>query len=164
MSDLALSALSVGGGTLAIASLPGRGGDYVGDMQLFGEFKPSLVLSMVTEAEVEETGALAYGADIQAMGSRWFHLPVADYGTPDADTQALWPAASQAALAALKGGGRVLVHCKGGCGRSGMAVLRLMIEAGDTPDAALDRLRGVRPCAVETEAQMLWAKAAKPAK
>ena len=38
-----------------------------------------------------------------------------------------------------------------------MAVLRLMIEAGEAPEVALPRLRAVRPCAVETEAQMTWA-------
>ena len=58
--------------------------------------------------------------------------------------------ASNAALSALQGKGRVLIHCMGGCGRSGMAALRLMIEAGEAPGAALERLRAVRPCAVET--------------
>ncbi len=34
---------------------------------------------------------------------------------------------------------------------------RLMVEAGEAGDRALARLRAVRPCAVETEAQMGWA-------
>jgi len=57
----------------------------------------------------------------------------------------------------LQTGGSVLVHCKGGCGRSGMAALRLMVEAGEDPHLAFARLRDVRPCAVETEAQLAWA-------
>ena len=32
-----------------------------------------------------------------------------------------------------------------------------MVESGEKPEAALQRLRAVRPCAVETEAQYLWA-------
>ena len=40
-----------------------------------------------------------------------------------------------------------------------MAVLRLMFEAGEDAQAALIRLRAVRPCAVETEAQLAWASA-----
>ncbi len=39
-----------------------------------------------------------------------------------------------------------------------MAVLRLMVEVGEAPEAALARLRAVRPCAVETEAQRDWAE------
>ncbi len=161
MSELTLSMLSVGGGTLAIASLPGRGGDYAADMKAFGEFKPSLVMTMVTEAELGLTGSNVFGVDIQALGSRWFHLPVADYGYPTGATVKLWVSASEAARAALRGGGRVLVHCKGGCGRSGMAVLRLMVEMGEDPKQALERLRAVRPCAVETEEQLGWAVAGK---
>ena len=40
-----------------------------------------------------------------------------------------------------------------------MAALRLMVEAGEDGVAALARLREMRPCAVETEAQMAWALA-----
>ena len=54
----------------------------------------------------------------------------------------------------------VAVHCRAGIGRSGMVALRLMIEAGEAPDDALARLRTVRPCAVETTAQMHWAMSA----
>jgi hypothetical protein len=39
-----------------------------------------------------------------------------------------------------------------------MVVLRLLIECGVAPEAALNRLRMSRPCAVETEAQMAWAR------
>jgi len=157
MADLEIAALSVGEGTLAIASLPGRGGDLKGDLALFGEFKPSLVLTMVTEAELEDIGAGQFGFEVQALGCRWAHLPVVDYGTPAAEALSRWGEVSEMARAALRGGGRVIVHCKGGCGRSGMAALRLMIEAGEAPDMALKRLRAVRPCAVETAEQLAWA-------
>ena len=84
-------------------------------------------------------------------------MRVVDYGIPTAEALSRWGDVSEMARAALKGGGRVIVHCKGGCGRSGMAALRLMIEAGEAPDAALARLRAVRPCAVETAEQLAWA-------
>ena len=42
--------------------------------------------------------------------------------------------------------------------RSGMIALRLMVERGADPDEALKRLRAVRPGAVETDEQRLWAQ------
>ena len=33
----------------------------------------------------------------------------------------------------------------------------LLVEAGEAPEAALQRLRAARPCAVETKAQARWA-------
>lgn len=157
MSEMIIYALQVGGGTLAIAPLPGRGGDYAGDLQQFDAWKPGLVISMTTEAEMVEAQARYLGTDIQGMASRWAHLPVADFDAPPPVIQEKWPAVSASARQALAGGGRVLVHCRGGCGRSGMVALRLMLECGERPQAALARLRAVRPCAVETDAQMSWA-------
>jgi len=77
------------------------------------------------------------------------------------DVDGIGPALAQAqdclARQGGAGGGKVLVHCMGGCGRSGMAVLRLMVETGEPPHSALSRLRAARPCAVETDAQFDWA-------
>lgn len=161
MSDLMIHAISVGEGILAITGLPGREGDYAGDIAHLREWKPGLVLSMTTEAEMATAQAQTLGNDMQTAGSRWVHLPIKDFGAPSMEVQALWPEASAAAVAALKGGGRVLVHCRGGCGRSGMVALRLMIEVGEAPMDAFARLRAVRACAVETEAQMAWATDAR---
>ena len=84
-------------------------------------------------------------------------FPVVDFDIPDAGRAGEWQEVRDKVLAVLAGQGRALFHCRGGCGRSGMAVLRIMIEGGEDAEQALDRLREVRPCAVETEAQMRWA-------
>lgn len=162
MPGMVIHALQLGRGTLAICPLPGRGGRYRDDLDLIHDWQPGLVLTLATESEMVAAGARFLGTDIQSMGSRWRHLPVPDFGTPPPEVARQWPEASAAARQALGGGGRVLVHCNGGCGRSGMAVLRLMIEAGEKPKAALDHLRRVRPCAIETEEQMKWAMAGRP--
>ena len=149
--------VSAGGGTLAISPLPGRTRHYGTDWQRLRDWAPDLVVTMCQTHEMERKGAGTLGADLAAAGIAWRHLPVPDYGVPEAAMAADWDAAERAALAILSRKGKVLVHCFGGCGRSGMAVLRLMIAAGEAPAAALARLRAVRPCAVETAAQMDWA-------
>ncbi len=162
-NGLVVYALPVGGGTLAIASLPGRSGDLRGDLDVFREWRPGIVITMVTPAEMAGVGAPNLGNDIQGMGSRWVHLPVEDYGVPGPEAMAKWPKVSASVRQALKGGGRVIVHCRGGCGRSGMVALRLMVEVGEDRFAALKRLRAVRDCAVETKDQLQWAFAAPAA-
>ena len=159
MSTFVIYALSLYDGIVALSSLPGRNGDYPGDLQHLRDWQPAIVISMTTQAEMVAKGAGDLGRDLQNMGTRWMHLPIEDFGAPTPEVEEAWHTAAKAALAAVQGGGRVLIHCNGGCGRSGMAVLRLMVEAGEDPDAALARLRAVRPCAVETDAQMRWAVA-----
>ncbi len=157
MTQLVIYAVQVGGGTLALTPMPGRGGDYAGDLDLIADWKPGLVISMTTEVEMLQDGAQDFGSDIQGRASRWTHLPIDDFGAPSREIDELWPDVSATVRHSLSGGGRVLVHCRGGCGRSGMVVLRIMVECGEQPDAALARLRKLRPCAVETDAQLAWA-------
>lgn len=155
LSEFALHELAVGGGTLAIAPMPGRSGEYRGDRGRLLRWGPALVITMTQQSELAQGGADRLGRDLAQAGVGWLHCPVPDFGVPDGNWS--WSATSGAALGALADGGRVLVHCRGGCGRSGMLCLALMIAAGEGSEAALTRLRHVRPCAVETEDQMRWA-------
>jgi len=157
MADLILHTLSVGGGLLALSPMPGKSGDYAGDVDFIRDWRPSLVITLTTRAELVAAHADSFGVDMRESGARWAHLPIEDYGSPDTQTAQDWLPISDFALSALRGQGRVLVHCKGGCGRSGMIALRLMVEAGEEAVDALLRLRKIRPCAIETDAQMRWA-------
>jgi hypothetical protein len=157
LSGFVIFALPVARGILGVAPMPGRGGHYAEDIAHLTDWRPALVVTLATEAERDAAGAGGLGADLQHSGTRWFPFPVADFGVPGAAQEAGWHALGRPALAALQGGGRVLIHCKGGRGRSGMAALRLMIAAGEAPAAALERLRAVCPGAVETREQFDWA-------
>lgn len=153
MEPFALHRIEVGGGTLALAPLPADAGALAQVL----DWRPDLVLSLTEPAERAALGAGALPQQVVRAGIGWIGLPVVDYGVP-ADGCG-WIGASAQIRRALAVGGRVLIHCRGGCGRSGMAALRLMVETGEAPEAALARLRAVRPCAVETADQRAWAMA-----
>ncbi|WP_170328849.1 protein-tyrosine phosphatase family protein [Ruegeria arenilitoris] len=157
MRLFAIHPVQVGNGTVALSPLPGRAGNYLQDLGVVRDWQPDLVISMTTEGEMLQVGAAGFGDDLRAAAIGWAHLPVMDFGAPPREVQAAWPEVSAAAAQVLARGGRVLVHCRGGCGRSGMIALRLMVEHGERPEAALKRLRAVRPCAVETDGQLDWA-------
>ena len=159
MPDFAIFDLQLGQGRLGLSPLPGRGGRYQADLTTILKWGADLVLTMTTMEELARYEAAGLGEDLALAGVAWRHLPIRDFGKPTAATEALWPEASILAHRILNEGGRVLTHCHGGRGRSGMAALRLMVEAGELADHALERLREVRACAVETEDQRAWAAA-----
>jgi len=154
-SDFAIYPVDVGAGHVALSPIPGRYGDYESDLSTILRWVPDLVLTMTTQTELDRMGASDFGADLAAVGVDWLHMPIVDFGAPERDD--IWPQASAKARGVLGRGGKILTHCFGGCGRSGMAALRIMVEAGEAPDLALMRLRAARPCAVETDAQKAWA-------
>ena len=153
MSDgFAILQLPAGGGWLGICPLP-----RAEDMKALMGWAPDLVLSMTEMREMVQLGAGDLGETLESAGITWHHLPIRDFGAPPVEVQAVWPAVSAQARGILAEGGKVLAHCRGGCGRSGMVLLRLMVELGEDPAEALERLREARPCAVETEGQRVWA-------
>ncbi len=157
LSEYRIAELACGNGWLGIGPMPGRRGAYDADLNAILRWGVGLVLTMTTGHELERSGARDFGTDLAAAGVGWRHLPIDDFGAPPPATDAMWPDASAEAHRVLAAGGKVFSHCYGGCGRSGMALLRLMVEAGEDLDPALERLRGVRHCAVETEDQKAWA-------
>ncbi len=157
--SFAIHSLGAAEGTLGLCPLPGLLSPYQDDLATIRNWAPDLVLTMTEEAELNAAGAADFGDDLQDLGISWYALPIRDFGAPGADVIHTWPEVSVLARAILRQGGKVLVHCRGGCGRSGMVVMRLMVELGEAPDAALSRLRAARPCAVETPAQQDWAAA-----
>jgi protein-tyrosine phosphatase len=157
MTALPLAEVAVGAGRAALCPMPGSAGGPVADLATILAWQPGLVLSLATADEMAARGAAGLGAALAAQGVAWRHMPVADFGVPGEGFRAAWPDVEAEALALLARGGRVLAHCMGGCGRSGMVVLRLMVASGEPAAAALDRLRRARPCAVETPGQRDWA-------
>ena len=143
-----------GGGTLGICPLPGRWGDAVADFAMIRAWAPDIVVSMTETAEMERFNMADMGALLARDGVDWAHFPVRDFGVPE--NESIWAELASELHKVLDANGRVLVHCLGGLGRSGMVLLRLMVERGEQAEVALGQIREVRPGAVETDAQKDW--------
>lgn len=158
MSDFTISTLPLAGGELALSPIPGRYGDYAADIAAWRDYGPAVVITMTTADEIATYAGDTLADDVASWGGQWVHFAVRDLGAPDSAESTRWAGISTMARQALDAGGRVLIHCRGGCGRSGMAALRLMVDCGEDGTEALTRLRATRPCAAESDAQLKWAR------
>jgi len=148
-------------GIIALSPIPGLTGDFAADMDKMIGWQPALVFSMTTQDEMRHHNATDLSVRLFDAGIGWLHLPIEDFGAPMGETALLWPVAAASAHKMLDQNRKVLIHCQGGQGRSGMAALRLMVERGVPVETALGQLRKARPGAVETEAQLTWASSAE---
>ncbi|MFT4715085.1 MAG: protein-tyrosine phosphatase [Paracoccaceae bacterium] len=143
------------GSRLGISPMPGRFNAGLADLSTIANWKPDAVVSMTEISEMERHNMDDLGGLLGQFDIDWTHFPIRDFGAPDG--MAMWPELSARLHRVLDNRGSVLTHCYGGHGRSGMILLRLMVERGEDANEALARLRAVRPGAVETDAQFDWA-------
>jgi protein-tyrosine phosphatase len=86
-----------------------------------------------------------------------------DFQTPSTAFDQSWAKDAPAVCAHLSNGGNVVVHCRGGRGRSGLVAGRLLVELGVPNAEAFAALRAVQPYAMETAVQEEHVRTFKPA-
>ncbi len=150
------------GGRIGLSPMPGRSGALAEDVAAIVRWRPTFVVSLPQPVELRRHGAHMLPGLLAPHDVSWRAFPIVDYGAPPVGDEG-WAALAAELHTALNTGGGIVVHCMGGCGRSGMVALRLMVERGEPADAALARLRAARACAVETAGQRAWAAAGAPA-
>src|SRR5260370_42319106 len=80
------------------------------------------------------------GATVERAGMEWHHLPIRDVSIPNEHFENLWVYSGHRLRGALAAGRKVLVHCRGGLGRSGMIAAGLLVEMGEEPKEASRRV------------------------
>ncbi len=133
-------------GRLAASGLPG-GGPYPGgsleaDLQYFRSVGIGLIISL-TEWGIDKL--MVEAADMTLL-----HLPVADMMTPGVEEI---DAFLQAATEVEDQGQATLVHCHAGLGRTGTLAACYLVRDGLTDEAAVERIRQLRPGSIETADQ-----------
>lgn len=84
------------------------------------------------------------------FGFDFHHIPVADFDAPQMEQIEAFVSVVREAK---ERGGKVVVHCLAGKGRTGTMLACYFVSAGETPERALARVRALRPGSVETELQ-----------
>ena len=141
-----------GTGALALCRQPATDVEF----SAVDAWSPDLVVTLTGEDEFPNEG-IFLPTRFSEADYNWLHLPIIDFGTPPAADRDLWQDALEQLQDTLNTNGRILIHCKGGKGRSGMLLLRLLTLQGESGKTALARVREARAGAVETEDQYSWA-------
>jgi protein-tyrosine phosphatase len=137
-------------GRMGLTLCPGRGDrkrDLAADLEAIRAANATHLVTLTTARELESLGVADLLARAAALGLHTRHLPITDGRMPDAATAAR-TAADLAGL--VRAGASIVVHCRGGLGRSGTLAALTLVELGLPADEALERVRRARgPWAVD---------------
>ena len=142
-------------GRLAVGPRP-RGGDWLkDDVAKWKRAGINSVLSLLTPEEERDLELGGEAAEVRAQELDFASFPIPDRQIPR--SEAKFSEVLESAARDLSAGKNVLVHCRQGIGRSGLAAACLLVKNGLSPGAAVDSISAARGLAVpETTEQRDW--------
>jgi ADP-ribosylglycohydrolase/protein-tyrosine phosphatase len=152
-----------GQGALGLTFCPGANDPMIGkdrcmrdlasDLASVRAWGASALVTLLDENEFDLLNVPDLGELAESAGLDWYHLPIPDMATPGWIFERRWVYAGLRLRRLLRRGGRVVIHCRAGLGRSGTIAARLLIELGATPGQAIERVRAARPGAIQNSEQ-----------
>ena len=123
------------------------------DLAAIRDWPAATVVTLIEDHEFHllEVESLAEG--VRERGMQWLHLPIVDCRAPDARFVSAWPAVGPRLHRQLVEGENILIHCRGGLGRSGTLAAQLLIEVGVDCSEAIRQVRAARRYAIDSGEQ-----------
>ena len=169
---LEIDPMPCGAGLLGLTLCPGKQGpsnfgdpwerDLGLDMRAILDWGASTVVSLMEAHELPMLNVPGLGDAAEDAGLEWHHLPIPDVKVPDERFERLWTYSGHVLRGKLRSGEKIVLHCRGGLGRTGMIAAGLAIELGVPPDEALRGVREARAGTVETRAQEAYVLRQRP--
>lgn len=123
------------------------------DLDVISAWGADAVVTLLEDFELELLKIPTLPSQLQSRGIKWFHLPIRDVDIPDRHFEEKWIECGQQLRTILSREGKILLHCRGGIGRTGTIAARLLVEFGYKPSDAVALVRRTRPGTIETLAQ-----------
>lgn len=127
--------------------------DLDSDLDAISAWGADAVVTLLESFELEMLGIATLPALLIDRNIEWHHLPIRDVDIPDRTFEEKWRESGLRLRTILSQGGKVLLHCRGGIGRTGTIAARLLVEFGFKPSHAIELVRNTRPGTIETAAQ-----------
>ena len=151
------------GGLIGMTICPGKQGFalYGGkwnrnialDLKRIEDWNTDTLITLMEDQEFQKIGVAGFKDAADKSQFTWVHIPIRDTSIPSQQAEQLLSDVMPTIHETLQAKGRIVIHCRGGLGRTGLLAARILIEAGMEAQNAIDYVRKQRPGAIETYEQ-----------
>jgi len=147
-------------GSIGMCMCPGRNNhkkwsrDFATDLQVLISHNVEFVVNLMTSAEIQKMGLSDVSERLGAVNIDFLHYPISDKWIPGSNDDFL--NLTQILVDKIKLGKKIVVHCNGGKGRTGLTVVACLIKLGVTQIEAISKIRNVRPGMLQNPAQQMY--------
>ena len=134
--------------------------DLLVDLEAIRAWGATVIVNLIEDHEMTDLGVQDTAQHVPA-NIAYLRLPIPDFGVPDPGWHEQWQTEGPALLAWLHAGESIVLHCKGGLGRTGMIAARLLVELGCTAQESIAAVRKARAGTIETREQEAYVEAMK---
>jgi ADP-ribosyl-[dinitrogen reductase] hydrolase len=131
------------------------------DLDAIASWGAGTVVTLVEDHELEYLQVTGMGDGVRTRGMHWVHFPMVDTEAPGGTFDVRWRTVGAEIVSELQRGGNIVLHCRGGLGRTGTIAVLLMMEFGHPVDEAIELVRSARGDTIEY-AQELYLRGLAP--
>ena len=124
--------------------------------RLAAHYRTRVLVSLMEPYEYTLLGISDLAKRAKPLGIKVVHFPIHDVRAPSRDRMKEFAALIKGLRRSLDRGDTVVVHCRGGLGRSGTVAACVLVAAGHSPEEAIALTKRARPGAIEVSAQEDW--------
>ncbi len=117
------------------------------------EYGVGVLVSLMERDEYSDLQIPELFQKAEEQGMEVLYLPIPDYGVPNASEDDDYRPFIEDIANRIEEGETVIVHCRGGLGRSGMVAASVLVALGHSAEEAIKTVRGARKGAIETPDQ-----------
>ena len=127
--------------------------NLLADFKAIEDWNTDALISLNQGGEFAALGVPEFVKQVRTRGFKWYHLPIFDFGVPGPEFNTTWDLHGNDILKTVANGGRLVIHCAFGLGRSGTFVAKILTTFGVSPEIAIKQVRNARPGAIESQIQ-----------
>ena len=151
------------GSVLGLTNCPGRNDrslrgkkwdrNLLADFKAIEDWNTDALISLNQSGEFAALGVPEFEKQARTQAFKWYHLPIFDFGVPGPEFNTAWDLHGNDILKTVTNGGRLVIHCAFGLGRSGTFAAKILTTFGVSPEMAIKQVRNARPGAIESQIQ-----------